>query len=215
MTSCPLCNPTESSIQMCKKTHCLAPCPRRFSIRPSISSFFFFFNDAAPTEIYTLSLHDALPIWPVRRPARAGPCSCLAGPGPMATPRPRRPPNCTRMSAVLPPRPPPDHDHRPLACFLRRLAADVLPPWPRRVAGHLQLGGRGRKANGTELAGQLGRHLCGVRAGDDRHGDHPRHVGPCISGHEGGGRHVPDLAGRQDRKSTRLNSSHLVISYAV
>src|SRR3989441_5009874 len=25
-------------------------------------SFFFFFNDTAPTEIYTLSLHDALPI---------------------------------------------------------------------------------------------------------------------------------------------------------
>src|SRR5690348_18151738 len=25
---------------------------------------FFFFNDTAPTEIYTLSLHDALPIWP-------------------------------------------------------------------------------------------------------------------------------------------------------
>src|SRR3712207_8885143 len=24
---------------------------------------FFFFNDTAPTEIYTLSLHDALPIW--------------------------------------------------------------------------------------------------------------------------------------------------------
>src|SRR2546429_6589568 len=27
-------------------------------------SFFFFFNDTATTEIYTLSLHDALPIWP-------------------------------------------------------------------------------------------------------------------------------------------------------
>src|SRR5258708_19146819 len=27
------------------------------------SSFFFFFNDTATTEIYTLSLHDALPIW--------------------------------------------------------------------------------------------------------------------------------------------------------
>src|SRR3990167_6865869 len=27
------------------------------------SSFLFFFNDTAPTEIYTLSLHDALPIW--------------------------------------------------------------------------------------------------------------------------------------------------------
>src|SRR5438045_8839445 len=26
------------------------------------SSFLFFFNDPAPTEIYTLSLHDALPI---------------------------------------------------------------------------------------------------------------------------------------------------------
>src|SRR3712207_7029917 len=36
--------------------------------------FFFFFNDTATTEIYTLSLHDALPIWvlrglcPVREP---------------------------------------------------------------------------------------------------------------------------------------------------
>src|SRR2546430_17633560 len=27
--------------------------------------FFFFFNDTATTEIYTLSLHDALPIFPV------------------------------------------------------------------------------------------------------------------------------------------------------
>src|SRR5690348_18256194 len=29
---------------------------------PSSSFFFFFFNDTATTEIYTLSLHDALPI---------------------------------------------------------------------------------------------------------------------------------------------------------
>ena len=28
---------------------------------------FFFFNDTATTEIYTLSLHDALPIWVVAR----------------------------------------------------------------------------------------------------------------------------------------------------
>jgi len=28
---------------------------------------FFFFNDTATTEIYTLSLHDALPIWPGNR----------------------------------------------------------------------------------------------------------------------------------------------------
>src|SRR5256885_7040435 len=36
--------------------------------------FFFFFNDTATTEIYTLSLHDALPIssqrnWPPAKPA--------------------------------------------------------------------------------------------------------------------------------------------------
>src|SRR5438045_6842599 len=29
---------------------------------------FFFFNDTAPTQIYTLSLHDALPIWAPLRP---------------------------------------------------------------------------------------------------------------------------------------------------
>src|SRR2546426_6149315 len=30
----------------------------------SLISFFFFFNDTATTEIYPLSLHDALPIYP-------------------------------------------------------------------------------------------------------------------------------------------------------
>src|SRR2546427_12351945 len=30
--------------------------------RPFVVAFFFFFNDTATTEIYTLSLHDALPI---------------------------------------------------------------------------------------------------------------------------------------------------------
>src|SRR5215469_13110198 len=33
--------------------------------------FFFFFNDTATTEIYTLSLHDALPIYP-RGPGQPG-----------------------------------------------------------------------------------------------------------------------------------------------
>src|SRR2546427_3071106 len=50
------------------------------SIRPRVSLCpclcFFFFNDTATTEIYTLSLHDALPIWCVlardRRDARRG-----------------------------------------------------------------------------------------------------------------------------------------------
>src|SRR2546422_10201893 len=31
-----------------------------------LSFFFFFFNDTATTEIYTLSLHDALPIYEFR-----------------------------------------------------------------------------------------------------------------------------------------------------
>src|SRR3970040_3185338 len=38
---------------------------------------FFFFNDTATTEIYTLSLHDALPIWgsrPGRSRDRGGAC---------------------------------------------------------------------------------------------------------------------------------------------
>src|SRR2546430_16995106 len=36
-----------------------------------VLSLFFFFNDTATTEIYTLSLHDALPIWS-NRAARSG-----------------------------------------------------------------------------------------------------------------------------------------------
>src|SRR2546422_11563102 len=42
----------------------MLPTVRTFLLIISIfsSSFFFFFNDTATTEIYTLSLHDALPI---------------------------------------------------------------------------------------------------------------------------------------------------------
>src|SRR5690349_25174737 len=36
----------------------------------------FFFDDTAPTEIYTLSLHDALPISGVRRARRAHSFAC-------------------------------------------------------------------------------------------------------------------------------------------
>src|SRR6476620_12803323 len=37
--------------------------------------FFFFFNDTATTEIYTLSLHDALPISASMRPSRKASCA--------------------------------------------------------------------------------------------------------------------------------------------
>src|SRR5256885_9752534 len=44
--------------------------------------FFFFFNDTATTEIYTLSLHDALPISPAHACPRPSPWwHCPAGPG--------------------------------------------------------------------------------------------------------------------------------------
>src|SRR2546422_6834562 len=39
-----------------------------------VFSFFFFFNDTATTEIYTLSLHDALPISPAPRRASVEGC---------------------------------------------------------------------------------------------------------------------------------------------
>src|SRR5437763_4563340 len=47
--------------------------------------FFFFFNDTAPPEIYTLSLHDALPICPWRSGGRPEP----------GAPWPARPPSST------------------------------------------------------------------------------------------------------------------------
>src|SRR2546430_9821511 len=84
---------------------------------------FFFFNDTAPTEIYPLSLHDALPI-----------------------------------------------SKKPLPVIARELNADAV------VEGSVQ-----RSGNRVRVTAQL------VRAADDR----------------------------QDRKSTRLNSSHSQISYAV
>src|SRR5256885_13158202 len=55
----------------------------------SLCLSFFFFNDTATTEIYTLSLHDALPIW-----SRAVPRKCRiplprAGSAPRALSRDR------------------------------------------------------------------------------------------------------------------------------
>src|SRR2546426_2818300 len=110
----------------------------------SLISYFFFFNDTATTEIYTLSLHDALPIYS----------------GPVPRRRVRRRHHVRRGA-------------RPgrKAGLLHRLAPDVAHAGDRRVVG----------------------------------GDHRD---PSADG-DGG---VQRLG---DRKSTRLNSSHLVISYAV
>src|SRR5439155_21720650 len=64
--------------------------PLPFALHPSLL-IFFFFHDPATTEIYTLSLHDALPISPAPRP----------GPDP---PPPRAAP---RAPPDAPPRPGP------------------------------------------------------------------------------------------------------------
>src|SRR2546429_6314226 len=51
-----------------------------------MSSLFFFFNDTATTEIYTLSLHDALPI---SHPAgKIYPRTCVRRPGVVRMPSP-------------------------------------------------------------------------------------------------------------------------------
>src|SRR5256885_1214109 len=57
---------------------CLSPAFEWMSLFRSRDSFFclfFFFNDTATTEIYTLSLHDALPI-SAAHPRRRRNCRC-------------------------------------------------------------------------------------------------------------------------------------------
>src|SRR5687768_18008910 len=57
----------------------------------SLLFFFFFFNDTATTEIYTLSLHDALPISCLLRRNGASPAAGKRGAGPApARPLPQR-----------------------------------------------------------------------------------------------------------------------------
>src|SRR6266511_6407197 len=61
--------------------------------------FFFFFNDTATTEIYTLSLHDALPIWPTWTPsAAAAAAAVVTASGSIRTRLGRPPPS--RASAL-------------------------------------------------------------------------------------------------------------------
>src|SRR5258708_24053311 len=104
-------------------------------------NLFFFLNDPPPTEIYTLPLHDPLPIWPVRHPERPA---------------------------------------------------------------------RGHQEDRRPDGGRLPAHLL-VGGGPARPGVHPGPVRPPPRP----GRHVLRRDPGRDRKSTRLNSSHQIISYAV
>src|SRR5258708_28151158 len=105
--------------------------------RPRLS-LFFFFNDTATTEIYTLSLHDALPIYLGDHQG-------------------------AQQQAPAP-------ASRGLAAVLAQAGAEV------------------------RLRAREGRHQADQRVD---HQDRQQRIG------------------EQDRKSTRLNSSHQIISYAV
>src|SRR5579859_651204 len=63
-------------------------------MRDLFGIIFFFFNDTATTEIYTLSLHDALPIC-----APPGPCPSWSGWPTAPWPRTRRDRKSTRLNS--------------------------------------------------------------------------------------------------------------------
>src|ERR1039458_2781554 len=115
--------------------------------------WFFFFNDTATTEIYTLSLHDALPIWPPTPPvprSRDSPAPPLGPfPGSSAQDQPQTPASETSVPPALrsshssaagwpaespPPCPRPPRRAGPAApsCCLPSASLSVLPrPGPR------------------------------------------------------------------------------------
>src|SRR6266704_5953515 len=59
----------------------------------------FFFNDTAPTEIYTLSLHDALPISPRDSARDSPPAAGACRPTPTSGPTARRDRKSTRLNS--------------------------------------------------------------------------------------------------------------------
>src|SRR2546421_4587356 len=65
-------------------------------------STFFFFNDTATTEIYTLSLHDALPIWIGLRVMPAWPEPSIVG-ATITCSRSRQPAAMKRETVCAPP----------------------------------------------------------------------------------------------------------------
>src|SRR2546422_11658372 len=64
------------------------------AIRQPFYFFFFFFNDTATTEIYTLSLHDALPI-------SGAPISILLSPVPVVRLKPALAPSAMLLLPVV------------------------------------------------------------------------------------------------------------------
>src|SRR5258708_20823006 len=106
----------------------------------SVCLFFFFFNDTATTEIYTLSLHDALPITicisssvragpgPPRAFGRSAPVIGAIGLTARPTPTPPIPPPLPPAPVPRPPTPPPPLPPPPPPPTLRLREATLMPP---------------------------------------------------------------------------------------
>src|SRR6266480_7410295 len=93
--------------------------------------FFFFFNDTATTEIYTLSLHDALPI--SRPRSRAGCRGCASVAPRRGRGRASRP-GCHAAPTRRPPKPRPQAPER-LPPQALELVAREVSLWRAGVAG--------------------------------------------------------------------------------
>src|SRR5256885_513211 len=63
-----------------KHYHSALPFRSSSSVVPTLLLSFFFFNDTATTEIYTLSLHDALPISVISLNSSADMCTEVPAP---------------------------------------------------------------------------------------------------------------------------------------
>src|SRR6266540_6682916 len=89
--------------------------------------FFFFFNDTATTEIYTLSLHDALPISPRRRRSASASCRYRRRLDRAACSFPASPRSAIAAPA---PRPASSSPSRPGRQFARLVGRSVPPSTP-------------------------------------------------------------------------------------
>src|SRR2546422_1786351 len=200
-------------------------------------SLFFFFNDTATTEIYTLSLHDALPIYPdffdragiygdngadYPDNARRFAFFCLAA----LTALPEIAPEAQLLHA---------HDwHTALAPVYLRTAfagqpfysrlASVLSVHNAGFQGHFppetmaELGLPPELYTGDafEWYGRMNMLKGGLAFSDVAVTVSPTHAGELRTPDGGFGLHDTFIGlGDRDRKSTRLNSSHGYISYAV
>src|SRR2546430_5255203 len=152
------------------------------------NQLFFFFNDTATTEIYTLSLHDALPILS-RRPLM-GMVQALLRPGTLRASSMRR-----TSSSV-----------------------EIVSGVKWRKTDLAVSGAHEEYQVGTRRHSERGLRMTSVSSMDSGAGSvevSARPAFPSTWSTSGNRLSMPCARKGRDRKSTRLNSSHSQISYAV